>query len=94
MRRPRRLWFSDGLVFAVGFGEGLFLFYGDVAKFCGIKDFAARLALNKLCVFLSGDDLDDGMFALGCHWGGISRMVWILPVFGMLVNCDLDGFVV
>jgi hypothetical protein len=31
MRRQRRRWFSEGLVLG-GFGEGLFLFYGDVAK--------------------------------------------------------------
>jgi hypothetical protein len=47
--------------------EGLFLFDGDVAKLCGIKDFSAGLALNKFSVFLAGDDLDDGMFARGCH---------------------------
>ncbi len=69
MRRPRRQWFSKFLVFARGFREGLFLFYGDVAKLGRIKDFPALLAFNKLCVFLSGDDLDDGMFALGCHLG-------------------------
>jgi hypothetical protein len=69
MPHPRRQWFSECLVFAVGFGEGLFLFYGDIAKFRRIKYFPALLALNKLCVFLSGDDLDDGMFALGCHVG-------------------------
>ena len=51
------------------FGEGLFLFYGDVAKLCRVKDFPALLTFNKLCVFLSGDDLDDGMFALGYHLG-------------------------
>jgi hypothetical protein len=27
------------------------------------------LALNKFGVFLAGDDLDDGMFALSCHLG-------------------------
>jgi len=75
----------------VGFGEGLFLFYSDVAKFSRIKYFTAFLTLNKLCIFLSGDDLDDGMFALGCHLGRISRMVWILPVFDLLVNSDFGG---
>ena len=69
MRRRRRRWFSQRLVFAGGFGERLFLFYSDVTKLGRIKDFPAFLTLNKLCVFLSGDDLDDGMFALGCHWG-------------------------
>jgi hypothetical protein len=57
------------LVFAVGFGEGIFLFDGDIAKLCRVKDFTAILALDKFCVFLSGDDLDDGVFARGCHWG-------------------------
>jgi hypothetical protein len=57
------------LVFAGSFGEGLFLFYSDIAKLCRVKDFPAFLTLNKFCVFLSGDDLDDGMFALGCHLG-------------------------
>ena len=92
MRRPLRRWFSECLVFAGGFSESLFLFYGYVAKFCRVKDFPALLALYELGVFLSGDDLDDGMFALGCHWGRKSRMVWILPVFGGLVNCDFGGF--
>ena len=69
MRRRRRQWFSGDLVFAGGFCEGLFLFYSNVAKFSRIKYFPALLALNKFCVFLSGDDLDDGMFALGCHLG-------------------------
>ena len=73
------------------FGEGLFLFDGDIAKLCGIKDFSASLAFNKLCVFLAGDDLDDWMFALGGH-GEESRMLWILPVSGHLVNCDFTGF--
>jgi hypothetical protein len=91
MRRRHRRWFSKGSVFAGGFGEGLFLFYGNVAKLRRVKDFSAILALNKLCVFLSGDDLDDGMFALGCHWGRHLRMVWILPVFGLLVNPDFEG---
>jgi hypothetical protein len=50
-----------------GFGEGLFLFDGNIAKLCGIKYFSASLAFNKLCVFLAGDDLDDWMFALGGH---------------------------
>ena len=69
MRRLRRPWFSEWLVFAVGLGDCLFLFYGDIAKLRRVKDFPALLALNKLCVFLSGDDLDDGMFALGYHLG-------------------------
>jgi hypothetical protein len=47
--------------------ERLFLFDGDVAKLCGIKDFSTGLALNKFSVFLAGDDLDDGMFAKDCH---------------------------
>jgi hypothetical protein len=81
-----------GLFLSRGFGEGLFLFYGDIAKLCRIKDFSAFLTLNKLCVFLAGDDLDDGMFALGGHWGRKLRMVWILPVSGELVNCDFSGF--
>ena len=55
-------------------GEGLFLFYGDVYILCGIKDFAALLALNKFDVVLSGDDFDDGMFTGGGHWLG--RVEW------------------
>ena len=53
--------------------EGLFFLDGDVAKLCGIKDFSAGLALNKLSVFLAGDNFDDGMFARGCHRGGLSN---------------------
>ena len=55
------------LIFGGSFGEGFFLFDCNVAKFRRIKYFSAFLALNKLCVFLAGDDLDDGMFALCCH---------------------------
>jgi hypothetical protein len=83
---------SEDLVFAGAFGEGFFLFYGDIAKFCRIKYFTALLALDKLCIFLAGDDLDYGMFALDCHWGRHSRMVWILPVFAHLVNCEFSSF--
>jgi hypothetical protein len=67
MHRRHRRWFRR-LVFAGNF-EGLFLFNSNVAKFCGIKYFSAFLALNKFSVFLAGDDLDDGMFALSCHLG-------------------------
>ena len=56
-----------GLFLRRGFGEGLFLFDGDITKLRGIKDFPAGLAFNKLCVFLAGDDLDDWMFAFGGH---------------------------
>ena len=50
---------------------GLFRFFQrDVAKLSGIKHFSALLALDELRVFLAGDDLDDGMFALGGHGVG------------------------
>jgi hypothetical protein len=49
--------------------QGLFLFDCDVTKLCGIKDFSAGLTLNKLDIFLSGDDFDDGVFARGGHVG-------------------------
>lgn len=74
--------------------EGLFLFDRNVAKLCGIKDFPAGLAFNKFSVFLTGDDLDDGMFAKCCHLGEENRMVRILPVSGELVNWDLCRFFV
>jgi len=66
MRRRRPRLFK--LVFAGRF-EGFFFLDSDVAKLSGIKYFSALLALNKFCVFLAGDDLDDGMFALSCHLG-------------------------
>jgi len=51
-------------------GERLFLFNGDVAILCRIKDFTALLAFNEFYVVLTGDDFDDGMFADGSHWVG------------------------
>ena len=72
MRRSRQR-FRPSQVLVVGrsFGCGLFLFFQrDVAKFSGIKHFSALLALDELRVFLAGDDLDDGMFALGGHGVG------------------------
>ena len=82
------------LIFGGSFGEGFFLFDCNVAKLCGIKDFPAGLAFNKFSVFLTGDDLDDGMFAKCCHLGEENRMVRILPVSGELVNWDLCRFFV
>jgi hypothetical protein len=50
------------------------------------------LALNKFGIVLTGDDFDDGMFALWGHeWR--ERMVWILPVSKRLVKtlfCDFQ----
>jgi len=74
------------------FGEGLFLFNGDVTKLCRIKDFSALLALNKFGVLFAGNNFDDGMFALGGHLGRSSRMLWILPVSGHVVNSDFEWF--
>ena len=68
MRRLSRRWFRR-LFFGWRLGESLFLFDGDVAKLCRIKYFSACLALNEFGVFLAGDDLDDGMFAFGGHFG-------------------------
>jgi hypothetical protein len=82
----------EELIFGGGFGEGLFFFDGNVAKLCRIKDFSAGLTFNKFGVFLAGDDFDDGMFALGCHLGRESRMLWILPVSGHVVNSDFGPF--
>jgi hypothetical protein len=78
---------ASGLVVVWGVGQGFFLFDGNIAKLCGIKDFSAGLALNEFGVFLSGDDFDDRMFADGGHVGGVVRMVWILPVPSHVVNC-------
>jgi hypothetical protein len=61
----------EDLFFGGGFGEGLFLFNGNVAKFCRIKDFSAFLTLNKFGVLFAGDNFDDGMFALGGHFGEV-----------------------
>ena len=58
-----------------------------VAEFGGVEDLAAGLALDKLGVLVSGDDLNDGVFALGGHrWGDLVGMVWILPAYVLLVN--------
>ena len=48
------------------FGQ-IFFFDGHVHILCGIKDFAAGLAFYEFCVFLAGDDFDDGMFAGDGH---------------------------
>jgi hypothetical protein len=50
--------------------ESFFFLDGNVYILCGIKDFAALLALNKFDIVLAGDDFDDGMFAGGSHWLG------------------------
>lgn len=48
----------------------LLLFYSDIAKFSGIKDFSAGLAFNELGILVSGNNLYDGVFASSCHvWG-------------------------
>ena len=61
---------DGGLVVGGDFGEGGFFFDGDIAVLGRIEDFPALLTLNKFCVFLAGDDFDNGMFA-GCgHLGG------------------------
>jgi len=60
---------DGGLVVGGDFGEGGFFFDGDVAVFRRIEDFSALLTLNKFCVFLAGDDFDNGMFAGGGHLG-------------------------
>jgi hypothetical protein len=39
----------------------------DIGELGGVKDFAAVLALDEFGVFVSGDDLYDGMFANGGH---------------------------
>jgi hypothetical protein len=38
-----------------------------IAKLFGIEDFATLQALDKLGVFVPGNDPDSGMFAGGCH---------------------------
>jgi hypothetical protein len=54
----------------VGSLSDLLLFNRDIAKFCGIKDFAAALAFHELGILISGDDLDNWVFADGAHvWG-------------------------
>lgn len=59
----------------------------DVPKLGGIKDLSAGLALNEFSIFVTGDDLYDGVFAVcGRHgevWGWDG---WILPVGKLVVN--------
>ena len=43
------------------------LFNLHIAKLFGIEDFATLQALDKLGVFVPGNDPDFGMFAGGCH---------------------------
>jgi hypothetical protein len=38
-----------------------------VAEFLGVKDLATLQALDKLCVFVPGNDSYPGMLAGGCH---------------------------
>lgn len=48
---------------------GGFFFNSHVAKFVGIKDFSAVLALDVFGVFLSRDNSHSGMLADGIHVG-------------------------
>ena len=59
--------FAGGVGAALDFAE-------DVGELGGVEDLAAELALDKLDVFLAGDDADLGMFARCRHRG--ARMVW------------------
>jgi len=80
-----------GLVFGWSFIPGFGLFDSDIAKLCRIKYLSAALALNKFGIVLTGDDFDDGMFALWGHeWR--ERMVWILPVSRRLVKTPFRDF--
>jgi hypothetical protein len=58
-------------VLLVGGLSGLLLLFNrDIAKLCGIKYLAAALAFDELGILVSGDDLDDGVFANSGHvWG-------------------------
>jgi len=61
------LWFVRDFLSVIG---GFFKFH--VSKFLGIKDFATLQALDKLCVFVPGDDFNLRVFANGCHRFGFS----------------------
>jgi len=50
-----------------GFVFGAVIFVKDIVEFGGIKHLSAELTLNKLYVFLAGDDANLGMFAGGRH---------------------------
>jgi hypothetical protein len=53
-------------VFQAGFGfDGLFNLH--IAEFVGVKDIATIQALDKLAVFMPGDDSYSGMLANGGH---------------------------
>jgi hypothetical protein len=53
-------------VFQAGFCFGGF-FNLHVAELIGVKDLATIQALDKLAVFMPGDDSYLGMLANGCH---------------------------
>ncbi|QNI36450.1 hypothetical protein [Edaphobacter albus] len=46
---------------------GSAFFDGNVTKFRGIKDFSTHLTFDELGVFIAGDDLNNGVFALDSH---------------------------
>jgi len=48
-------------------------------KLFGIKDFATLQALDKLRVFVSGNDSYPGVFAGGCHRIGFSSIMMLFP---------------
>jgi hypothetical protein len=55
------------------------LFNGHVIKLFGIKDFTTLQALDKLRVFVSGNDSYPGVFAGGRHRIGFSSIKMLFP---------------
>ena len=57
-----------GAFFVIQRGLGRCLFFAlHILVLDGVEDLAARLALDELCIFVAGDDTDDGVFAGGSH---------------------------
>lgn len=90
--RPQRLELTQSFQYSSLFFiiiQSLF-FDGHIAELGRIEDFATGLALDIFGVLVSGDDLNDGVFALGGHKvGDLVGMVWILPGRVRLVNSKI-----
>jgi hypothetical protein len=70
----------DGRLEIVGRVLGFDGFFDlHIAEFIGVKDLATILALDKLTVFVTGDDADFRVFAGACHFSGKRLNLELFP---------------
>src|ERR1700677_622838 len=74
-----RIWKRGLLIFSEVVRRLGGLFNRHVVKLFGVKDFATLQALDKLRVFVSGNDSYPGVFAGGCHRIGFSSIMMLFP---------------